>query len=107
MIQTNYTQKSKPKNNCILKNITTIFISYKKCQKTNGNGMIWITYLKRAAYYKHQHYHYTYTRKTKNNFSTKNIKMKLKILDYRIMMNSNHFCPWQFNQGWPQMGWQV
>ncbi len=35
--------------------------------------MIWITYLKRAAYCEHWHYYYTYTRRTKKNFSTKNI----------------------------------
>jgi hypothetical protein len=40
--------KVKTKNNGILKHITTIYISYKKCKKNkNRNGMIWITYLKK------------------------------------------------------------
>ncbi len=39
--------------------------------KINKNGMIHITYLKKATYCEHRHY--TYTRGTKNNFLMRNL----------------------------------
>ncbi len=45
----------------------------KKRRRKHRNGIIQITYLKRATYYEHRHYHYTYTRRTKNKFLARNL----------------------------------
>jgi hypothetical protein len=41
MIQTNYTQKSKPKNNIMLKHITIIYKSNQKCEKKGKKKEKW------------------------------------------------------------------